>query len=260
MCGSSLGAPDELFIVFTDNLHGQTTDEFQIVLMHQCNTFLSHLPAGCTNETQPRDAGYGRLFKVRVGKDPRRMAAERSPCGVVESKTLTESQRRILIIQWVGEAAKKIDVVKGVEYRRCLFEKTDFAITADGSDDNLINVEGMQGKFSFKDGDSTPEPLEDVLPAWPAPADEKHPPGSSDEENDSDEEGGESNSGANDELAALDVDDDLDEGEQPLPLEVPTGYVLTSSAPAALTTELVKRPSVQRLGIGWLKEAITRQA
>ena len=109
------------------------------------------------------------------------------------------------------------------------------------------------------DADKTPEPLKDVLSASPAPANE-HPTGSSDEENDSDKKRGESNSGANDELATLDVDDDLDEGEEPLPLEIPTGYVLTSSAPAALTTELVKRPSVQRLGIGWLKEAITRQA
>ena len=67
----------------------------------------------------------------------------------------------------------------------------------------------MEREFSFMDADSTPERLEGVLPASPAPADEKHPPGSSDEE-DSDEEGGESNSGANDELATLDVHDDLD--------------------------------------------------
>ena len=110
------------------------------------------------------------------------------------------------------------------------------------------------------DSDSTPEPLEDVLPASPAPANEEHPSGSSDEEDDSDEKGGESNSGANDELATLDVDDKLAEGEEPLPLEIPTGYVLASSAPAALAAELVKRPVVLQLGIGWLKGIITRQA
>ena len=148
----------------------------------------------------------------------------------------------------------------GVGYRRRLFEKTDLAITADGSDDNLINTEGMEGKYSFMAADSTPEPLEDVLPASPAPADEEDPPGSSDEEADSDEERGESNIGATNELATLDVGDDLDEVEEPLPLELPTGYVLGSSAPAALTAELVKRPIVLRLGIGWLKETITRQS
>ena len=45
----------------------------------------------------------------------------------------------------------------------------------------------MEREFSFMDADSTPERLEGVLPASPAPADEKHPPGSSDKENDSDE-------------------------------------------------------------------------
>ena len=94
--------------------------------------------------------------------------------------------------------------------------------------------------------------MEDVLPASPVPADEEHPPGSSDDEDDSEEEGGESNSGANDELATLDVDDYFDEGEELLPLEVPTGYVLTSSAPSALAMELVERAILLGLGIGWL--------
>ena len=46
VCGSSLGAPDEQLILFADNLHGQTTDEFQSVSMQQCNTLLWFLPAG----------------------------------------------------------------------------------------------------------------------------------------------------------------------------------------------------------------------
>ena len=61
-------------------------------------------------------------------------------------------------------------------------------------------------------------------------------------------------------LTTLHVDDDLDEGEEPLPLETPTGYVLVSSAPAALTAAFVKRLIVLRLGIWWLKETITLQA
>ena len=79
------------------------------------------------------------------------------------------------------------------------------------------------------------------------------------EEDDSDEKGGES-SGANDELQSLDVDDNPDETEEPLSLEIPTGYVLVRPAPAALTAELVKRPTLLRLGIGWLKGTMTRQA
>ena len=55
-------------------------------------------------------------------------------------------------------------------------------MTADGSDNSLINLEGVeQGMYSFMDVDTTPEPLEDVLSISPAPADEENPPGSRDE-------------------------------------------------------------------------------
>ena len=108
-----------------------------------------------------------------------------------ESNKLTASQRRILITQRVGEAAKKIDVEMDVEYRGRLFKRTGLAITADGSGDNLINLEGIEGNFFFIDADSTPEPLEDVLPASPATAQEKRSLGESDEEDDLDKEGGE---------------------------------------------------------------------
>ena len=165
------------------------------------------------------------------------------------SNKLTASQRRRLIAQWIGEAEKKVDLQIGVECLRRPFEKTCVAITADERDDNLINLEGMYGEFSFEDVDSTPEPLEDVLPASPAPADDGHPPSSSDEENDSDEEGGESTSGANDELPALDFDKHLAGGEEPLPLEIPTGYVLVSSTLSALTAALIEELIMLRLGI-----------
>ncbi|CAN0437204.1 unnamed protein product, partial [Pylaiella littoralis] len=107
--------------------------------------------------------------------------------------------------------------------------------------------------------DVTPEPLEDVLPVSPAPADEEHPAGSSDEDDDSDgEEGG--GGGTHDDLATIDIDDDLDEGEEPLSLEIPAGYSLESQVPAALTAVLVRRSIVLRRGIGWLQGTITRQA
>ena len=112
----------------------------------------------------------------------------------------------------------------------------------------------------FIDADSTPGRLESVLLASPAPADEQHPPGSSDEEDGSDDAGDKSNKGANGELATLDVGDDLDQDVEPLPLEIPSRYALVISVPAALTAELVKRTIVLWLGIEWLNGTITRQA
>lgn len=44
---------------------------------------------------------------------------------------------------WVGKAVAKLDSDK--LYRRRLSEKTGQAMTADGTDDNFINVEGLDG-------------------------------------------------------------------------------------------------------------------
>ena len=61
--------PREQSILFADNLHAQTTDEFKRVLHEKCNTLLWLLPPGTTDELQPVDAGYGRLLKVGAGKE-----------------------------------------------------------------------------------------------------------------------------------------------------------------------------------------------
>ena len=149
------------------------------------------MPTGCADEIQSIAAGYGRFFKEHVGKALDKWLLDADHEELWESNKLTASQRRILITQRVGEAAKKIDVEMDVEYRGRLFKRTGLAITADGSGDNLINREGIEGNFFFIDADSTPEPLEDVLPASPATAQEKRSLGESDEEDDLDKEGGE---------------------------------------------------------------------
>ena len=74
-----------------------------------------------------------------------------------------------------------------------------------------------------------------MLPISPAPADEENPPGSSDEESES-----ETDQVVNEE-AVLDMDDDIADDETLLPFEVPDGYSLVSSAPAALTQNLVNQ-------------------
>ena len=119
-------------------------------------------------------------------------------------------------------------------------------ITADGSDDNLIHLDGVEEECSFMDADSTPEPSGDVLPASPAPAEEEHPSGSGDEEDDPDEGVGESNSGANGELATLEVDDNLGEDEEPLPLEITHGVRSGKLCTRGTRREFVKRPIVLR--------------
>ena len=90
------------FILFADSLHGQTTDEFKSVLVQQCNTLLWRLPAGYTDEIQPIDAGYGRLFKVHMSNALDKWLLDPDNVEFWESNKLTASQPRILITQWLS--------------------------------------------------------------------------------------------------------------------------------------------------------------
>lgn len=121
-----------------------------------------------------------------------------------------------------------------------------------------------------------PESLEILLPVSHAPADKKHPPGSSYEGDDPDGEGGESDGDEKDALATLMVNDDLAEAEEPLPLQAPVEHVLASlrSTHRSFRQETLTRGNylqekpLSREGAGiavvwyrsaWCKGAITRQ-
>ena len=58
----------------------------------------------------------------------------------------------------------------------------------------------------------------------------------------------------------MDTDDDVADDEVLLPLEVPAGYSLVSTAPAALTRALVHQEILLRLSMGWFRGVITRKA
>ena len=132
-------------------------------------------------------------------------------------------------------------------------------MTADGGDDNLVNLEGVtQGMNSLMDVDITPEP-----PISSTPADEKHPPGSSNEDESNDEEERAGSDGERllrdvNEMAILDIDDELADDEVLLPLQTPGGYSLVNLAPAALTAAQVKQSIMLRLCVGWLEGIILR--
>lgn len=101
--------PKEEFILFADNLHGQTTEEFKRILKRECDTLLWLLPPGCTDEVQPVDAGYGRLFKVYVAQELDAFLLDGDTVGRWESNKRTASDRRILFTKRVDRAAEKID-------------------------------------------------------------------------------------------------------------------------------------------------------
>ena len=58
-------------------------------------------------------------------------------------KPFTTSDRRILITQWVGEAFEELKKPEYDNMRRRCFEKTGCLLTADGSNDELVQPEGL---------------------------------------------------------------------------------------------------------------------
>ncbi|CAM9727654.1 unnamed protein product [Ectocarpus sp. 6 AP-2014] len=101
--------PEEQSLLLADNLHGQTTEEFHQYLHKECNTLLWHLPAGCTDEVQPIDAGYGRRLKVAVGVQLDKWLESGDSLQKWEAKALTCSERRVLLTSWVAQATEEID-------------------------------------------------------------------------------------------------------------------------------------------------------
>ena len=109
--------------------------------------------ASPTDEVQPVGAGYGRLLKVEVGKEPELFLDQNDNLDKWETNSISAFERRVLIARWVVNAAERLDTRPG--YRLRLFEKTGLAMTADGSRDDRITLEGVSGPYNFMDGATT---------------------------------------------------------------------------------------------------------
>eukprot|EP00903_Cladosiphon_okamuranus_P012014 g11281.t1 len=250
MAASGGRVPEAQTVLLADNLHGQTTEQFREYLYKECNTLLWLYASQCTDELQPVDAGYGRRIQVGVGVKLDLWLEHGENLQKWENGTLTASERRVLLTHWVGAVVEEIDADK--EYRKRLFEKTGSGMTADGSEDDRINLEGLSGPYNFMDvevdgssddeeergdgslgetgrggGDLGPQQLGD---------DDQHEDDSSSCD-ESDEDARESE----DPQTQLEDDDELAPGEEPLGMDIPDGFQLQRSPPSALDQSLVKR-------------------
>ena len=147
--------PKARSILIMDNLHAQTTDAFKEYLAKECNTLAWYGPAECTDEVQPVDAGAGRFLKVEIGRRLDMWLEQSDNLERWESKSLTASDRRVLMTQWMGEATQLLNSRQ--EYRFRLFEKCGMAMTVDGSGDEKITLEGLEKPYTFADGEDSSE-------------------------------------------------------------------------------------------------------
>ncbi|CAM9368655.1 unnamed protein product [Sphacelaria rigidula] len=67
-------------------------------------------------------------------------------------------------------------------------------------------------------------------------------------------------SGQIDELSLVDDDDSMDSEDEIHGMEIPDGFRIQVSPPAALGSSILQRGVLVRLGMGWFGELITRQS
>ncbi len=127
-------------LIICDNLSGQTTPEFKRLLKKHADGTVHNLLAGCTDEVQVVDAGFGALIKRKTLDVQTEWLAVDENWKEWTGSHLSASRRRVLITQWYGEgycrACESYDFVAN-------FEKCGSLLTADGSDDDKIKLQGV---------------------------------------------------------------------------------------------------------------------
>ena len=127
-------------VYFCDNLDAQLQQGF-LDLLKSVNCFRWLLPKKSTSETQPVDAGLGRLVNFFVGKEFEDWLELDDNLHLWETGKLSASEKRILVTKFVGAAWDHI-FLSGKYNPAAFFEKTGCLLTLDGSEDAKVKIEG----------------------------------------------------------------------------------------------------------------------
>ena len=102
------------------------------------------LPPNETDQVQPIDRGLGRHIKVYIGQLMDAWMDDDDNMTKWENNELTASCHRILLANWYYTATKQ--ALEG-DAKRKYFEHAGALLTADGSDDDLIKLEGTPSGY-----------------------------------------------------------------------------------------------------------------
>ena len=96
---------------------------------------------------QPVDAGYAQVLKTLISREHQAWLDrdDNTDRWFQNEKPYTSMERRILITNWAGEAWKKLSKPEYDNLRKSCWVRTGCLLTADGSDDNLVKPEGLDG-------------------------------------------------------------------------------------------------------------------
>ena len=247
------------YLLFQDNLDSQKQPAY-IDALAELGVDDHKVPPDHTDEAQPIDRGLGRQVKIYIGQQFDEWLQDDDNLERWESTTrgtaLSASDRRILLAHWFNKAVKK--ALQG-DAKWKYFEHAGALLTADGSEDDKIQLEGAPSgyKVVVPPPDGMPDnPL--VSPNATEPEPEDVNPLLEEEERDGDH-------------APLDDDDDQPDPDLNAPGKVaPAGYSFAAAPPteeqlafskeASAADELVGRSILFNWGaVGWHVGKITKR-
>ena len=137
------------FLLFCDNLEAQCSDSFKETV-HKMNGLVWYGLKNGTDLWQVVDAGVAQLLKNLIAIEHNEWLDidENADPWFCHKKKFTSSERRILITHWGGKAwekltSPKLTSPKYASFIRKCWQKTGCLMTADDSDDKLIQPEGL---------------------------------------------------------------------------------------------------------------------
>ena len=133
------------YLLFQDNLDSQKQPDY-IQYLKDWAVDDHKLPPNETDQVQPIDRGLGRQVKIYIGQQMDEWLDDDDNLSKWEDNTLTASDRRILLATWYFKACHK--ALEG-EAKRKYFEHAGGLLTADGTDDELIKLEGTPSGYKL---------------------------------------------------------------------------------------------------------------
>jgi len=147
---AGVAGDDDRYLLFQDNLDSQLQPAYLKTLREDCSTDNHQVPPNKTDQVQPVDRGLGRHIKIYLGQEMDAWLQDADNLGRWEGNDnpLSASDRRILLANWYCTAVDK--ALEGSSKRR-YFEVSGALLTADGTNDDLIKLEGVPAgdNFSF---------------------------------------------------------------------------------------------------------------
>ena len=129
-------------VIFAGNVGFPQEKQFHKACRKDMDAVIYLLPQNHTDKFQPVDVGCGRLVKAKIGEAVERWLEEDDNLELWHDKVSART-RRILMSKWTAEAWKELSA--DTQLFKKLFQKTGCLITADGSDDDHIKRQALEG-------------------------------------------------------------------------------------------------------------------